>query len=374
MPKLLFLFLALLLNYITNLETRLNAAQEKAIEFQIGSPTVFGRDRNFFKFSYYGSNDAKIIFYFDNDFSHFEHDELYLIDPENGRYYLGTIDYHYSFAGNLTYNGTYYLELICQSIICELGGNFYSSIIGNIETIDLNNNIYYENIEYSSKNYLGMKKYKVHNLKEEKLVYFSVYGMSDYDLEKYYPFYPGESPPYSYEHDFSNLTIFEIFNVNTQKNERNVRLYKFEPNQEYIINIHCLKRYDDDYYYYRYLFFPLTNSHIKTFTGEENIIIPEGPMFGIVNQKIQRDFEIKTDMYTYYVVTNETIENNLEVLSSLQFTYTYRDIQIKKGRTNNTIIFFIPINLKIRIKYFLLMKSFMQVNLPLLFYLLINLC
>ena len=41
MPKLLFLFLALLLNYITNLETRLNADQEKAIEFQIDSPTVF---------------------------------------------------------------------------------------------------------------------------------------------------------------------------------------------------------------------------------------------------------------------------------------------------------------------------------------------
>ena len=40
MPKLLFLFLALLLNYITNLETRLNADQEKAIEIKIGSPTV----------------------------------------------------------------------------------------------------------------------------------------------------------------------------------------------------------------------------------------------------------------------------------------------------------------------------------------------
>ena len=228
MPKLLFLFLALLLNYITNLETKLNAAQEKAIEFQIGSPTEFGRDRNFFKFSYYGSNDAKIIFYFEKDVSYFEHDELYLIDPENGRYYLGTMGYHHhSLVGNLTYNGTYYLELICQSIGCELGGKFFTTIIGNIETIDLNDNIYCENIEYSSEYYLGMKKYKVRNLKEEKLVYFSVYDMSDYELKEYYPFYPGESPPYSYEHDFSNLTIFEIFNVNTQKNERNVRLYKF---------------------------------------------------------------------------------------------------------------------------------------------------
>ena len=144
MPKLLFLFLALLLNYITNLETRLNAAQEKAIEFKIGSPTEFGRDRNFFKFSYYGSNEAKIIFYFENDVSYFEHDELYLIliVPENGRYYLGKFDYYYySLVGNLTYNGIYYLELICRSISCELGGKFFTTIIGNIETIDLNDNI-----------------------------------------------------------------------------------------------------------------------------------------------------------------------------------------------------------------------------------------
>ena len=112
----------------------------------------------FSSFSYYGSNDAKIIFYFEHDIFVFDKSELYLIDPENGRYYLGTFYYHYSFAGNMTYNGTYYLQLICQSIHCELGGNFYSSIIGNIETIDLNDNIYCENIEYSSEYYLGMKK------------------------------------------------------------------------------------------------------------------------------------------------------------------------------------------------------------------------
>ncbi len=131
MPKLLFLFLALLLNYITNLETKLNAAQEKAIEFQIGSPTVFTKNMNFFKFNYYGSNEAKIIFSYDPPLLF----ELYLTDPENGRYYLKWDE------GNLTYNGTYYLELICISdfyLSCEFGGKLYSTIIGNTETIDLN--------------------------------------------------------------------------------------------------------------------------------------------------------------------------------------------------------------------------------------------
>ena len=173
-----------------------------------------------------------------------------------------------------------------------------------------------------------MKKYKVRNLKEEKLVYFSVYDMSDYELKEYYPFYPGESPPYSYEHDFSNLTIFEIFNVNTQKNERNVRLYKFEPNQEYIIYIHCLKNYDSYYHYEKYLFFPLTHSHVRKLTGEENIIIPKGPMFGIVNSNIQKDFEITS------------------------FNYINFDVEIKKGEANNTIFLFIPKNFENKPIYF----------------------
>ena len=143
MSKLLFLFLALLLNYITNLETRLNADQEKAIEIKIGSPTVFTKNMNFFKFNYYGSNEAKIIFSYDPPLLF----ELYLTDPENGRYYLKWDE------GNLTYNGTYYLELICISdfyLGCEFGGKLYSTIIGNTETIDLNDNIYYQDFVYSN--------------------------------------------------------------------------------------------------------------------------------------------------------------------------------------------------------------------------------
>ena len=65
MPKLLFLFLALLLNCITKVHTKLYAVHKEAIEIKIGSWNEFDRDRNFFKFDYYGSNEAKIIFNFD---------------------------------------------------------------------------------------------------------------------------------------------------------------------------------------------------------------------------------------------------------------------------------------------------------------------
>ena len=308
MPKFLFLILALLLNCITNLQTGLYSDQTEAKEIQIDSPVEFGRDKNYFKFNYYGSNESKIVFYFELEIR-----ELYLTDPENRKQNLGRREF------NLTCNGTYYLEFNCESINCEFGSKFYSTIIGNTKTIDFSDKIYQQNFTYHSENYLGLKKFKVSNLKEEKLVYFSAYDVRDYYLEDYYPFYQGEDPPFkpnSYEGDFSNLTIFEIFNVNNQASERNVRLYKFEPNHEYIINIHCLKKYYtsiNEYYYVRYLFFPLTNSHIKTFTGEENIIFPEGPMFGIVNSNMQKDFNIMSDNYINYVKTNETLENNLQI-------------------------------------------------------------
>lgn len=97
-----------------------------------------------------------------------------------------------------------------------------------------------------------------------------------------------------------------------------------------MIYIHCLKKYHDynnKYYYYaRYLFFPLTNSYFKTFTGEENIIFPEGRMFGIVNSNIQKDFSIMSDNYINYFKTNETVENNFQILSFLKFSYSYGNI------------------------------------------------
>ena len=126
-----------------------------------------------------------------------------------------------------------------------------------------------------------MKKFKVNNLNEEKIVYFSIIENNHHSTEYYYPFYPRESPPYipdPYDYSepgFSNLTIFEVFNVKTQTSERNVRFYKFEPNQEYIIYIHCLKYYNNEYgeyYYPKYIFFQVKNSQIKTITGEEGII------------------------------------------------------------------------------------------------------
>ena len=93
MSKLFLIFL--LLNCLSNLQIGFNVDQEEEdIEIKIGTPVEFRRDKNFFKFNYYGTNESKI-------------NEFHFIEGKSKIY-----------EGNLTYNGTYYLELICKSILC----------------------------------------------------------------------------------------------------------------------------------------------------------------------------------------------------------------------------------------------------------------
>ena len=58
-------------------------------------------------------------------------------------------------------------------------------------------------------------------------------------------------------------------------------------------------------------------------------------------------------MYIKYVKTKETIENNLQILSSLRFSNTYNNVEIKKGEASNTIILFVPNNFQNRAIYFI---------------------
>jgi hypothetical protein len=80
-------------------------------------------------------------------------------------------------------------------------------------------------------------------------------------------------------------------------------------------------------------------------------------MFGIVNSNIQKDFYIKSYMNINYVKTKETFENNLQILSSLEFSYSYdiyeNRVEIKKEEDNNIIILFIPKNFENKAIYFI---------------------
>lgn len=121
---------------------------------------------------------------------------------------------------------------------------------------------------------------------------FELVDTVSYYRREYYPYYPGEEPPYDpywhYDYDFSNLTVFEVIDIKANVSTRNVRFYKFEPNTEYIINIHCLTGWGS-FYYRKYMFTPISKSQLKKITGNEGIISSDGAIFGIVksnNQKI----------------------------------------------------------------------------------------
>ena len=108
------LILVLLLNCITSLQTEPNGFQKEAVEIKFGTMVDFDKTNNYFKFIYNGDNDVQVYFRFEERVG-----DLYLTDPKGDRHYLERENGNYK--GNLTYDGTYYLEIVCQEFLCELG-------------------------------------------------------------------------------------------------------------------------------------------------------------------------------------------------------------------------------------------------------------
>ena len=348
------LILVLLLNCITSLQTEPNGFQKEAVEIKFGTMVDFDKTNNYFKFTYNGDNDAQIYFRFEERIG-----DVYLTDPNGERHYLERDSRIYK--GNLTYDGTYYLEIVCQQFLCELGSRFMIIYPRTTETIDLSKNVYYQSKSYYIYGeYLDMIQYKVSNLKEEKYVFFERIETDDYYRRNYVPYYPGEDPPYDKEvypygpsdPDFSNLTVFEVINVNTNVSTRNVRFYKFEPDTEYIINIHCLVYYSEyqwsyDFNYRKYMFMPITKTQMKKFTGNEEIISSNGPIIGLVNSNNQKNFSLTSGTIgednIYYTKTEQDIENDLDLLSSLEFNQDSM-LMFTEGETQNTFFIVMPLS------------------------------
>jgi hypothetical protein len=323
----------------------------------------YDKAKNYFKFTYEGDNDAKILFRFEEKVG-----DLYLTDPHGERHYLERRNQNYK--GNLTYDGTYYLEINCKAFICELGGRFWIMVPGSIKTIDLNKSVYsQENSFYIYDEYLDMIKFKVSNLQEEKYVFFETIGIDDYYKRYNVPYYPGEDPPpYNppdpygpFEPDFSNLTIFEVINNKTGERTRNVRIYKFEPNNEYIINVHCLVnywnyKYSYEFRYAKYIFMPIIESQIKKIIGNEGIISLNGPIVGLINSNNPKEFYIIPGTIgqnnILYAKTEQDIESNLELLSTLEFNQDDM-LKFRAGEMQNTFFIVLPLSLGSKINLFI---------------------
>ena len=158
----------------------------------------------------------------------------------------------------------------CQSVLCDFGDDFNIAIFGDyLEDLDLNKNFYFLkfNLNNNYEQYFGSRKYKVSNLKEDKTIYFQnlMEGRTDY-----YPYDP-ENP---FKPDPSNnLTNFEVYDINTKTTSKNLKIFTFKANHEYIITILCFKyngQYSSNNFYYPdFIFFSIKKSNIKKITGEE---------------------------------------------------------------------------------------------------------
>ena len=268
----ILLFL-LLLGNIKSILTGLNEEEKEAIDIKISYKVEYDINRSYFQFKYEGSNESKIFFDID-----YYNTNLILTYPSKEKIFLKYENYYSIYMGNLTERGTYFLEVICESYTCELGGCFNSFILGDImDTIDLSKNVYFKDKEidfHNSYYYYGALEYKVSNLNENKYVYFTMETHDDkYFNTHYFPYYPDEPPPidrYSDPFYHPNLTIFEVINIhNNDETKKNVKIYEFKKGNEYIIRIHSLIQRNDfysedkSYYYQKYFFSKYQNKTLK---------------------------------------------------------------------------------------------------------------
>ena len=325
----IFLWL-LLFNYIFSTQPRLNTGKNQVIEFEIGSKVEYDMDRNYFKFDYFGPTNLTIYF------SHLAYGvRIYLTDPKLNisSFYPGEYYYQYYIRYNalLNYNGTYYLNISCESIYCMIGGEFTSFILGNaIDVNEFTKKCYYnynDKYQYMSNNLVDT--YKVRKLSEEKYVYFTLlHSYSDY-----IPYYPNET---ILDTEFiENLTIFEVCNDVNNICQKNVKIYRFEKNTEYTIKIHYLKfnsYYSDWYISPQYIFFPITTDNFKQInSGDLGIFFLDKPTFFISDKNFEKKMYLYPNEYNsnsvffYTAKTNENLDyNNALLLSNLTFVEDYQ--------------------------------------------------
>ena len=166
---------------------------------------------------------------------------------------------------------------------------------------------------------------------------------------------------------YGNETIFEVYNVKENKTEKNVKLFKFEIDNEYIIKVHCLKYYnrysyyDDNHYFYpEYYFFPITQEKTQIITEEKNFLFTNGPMLGLIQPNCSKDFNLMLGLYSnneiLFTKTDKVIEPNLDSIPQIAHLEFFKGkiVEIKKGESLTTIIIIIPPDYQSKTKMYLI--------------------
>ena len=173
----------LLLGNISSIQTLLEEPERIAIPIKLGTPVEFNETHNYFKFDFTGSADAKISISVSHDTV-----TLNLTDPMGEKRRLE--ESKDVLVGNLSCNGTYYLEVIydeLDELYYQIEGIFNTVVIGSImDIVDLNKIFYTNNVALETIQYYGYIEYKIINLTEDKIIYFTNSKPDEY----YYPYYP----------------------------------------------------------------------------------------------------------------------------------------------------------------------------------------
>ena len=338
----LILFMLFLLESISSIQTYLEDTAQNPNKIKIGRPIEYYKNNNYFTFEYnFASDNVSIFFYFDD--AGFDKD-LYLIYP-NGRKAPLTKEPNGYYQETLNQNGTYGLELICESYFYEIGGTLNTLIVGGImDTINLDENIYFSDFCLGSNQYYGEIKYLVTDLQKNKSVYFT---FEYYNPGEYKPYYPDLEDPVNN----NNIEVVDITN-NVPSSNKDVKAFLFEKGKKYYIIIHSYKSkhysyysyYNNyNYYYDKYKFFPVNDDNFKIIDGSETMLSSNGPMIGVIKPQINKLFYITNDYINkiYYYKTSSEIQLKIEDLKKLDESKFSKDNIIKIQRNESEYTIFI---------------------------------
>ena len=189
--------------------------------FNLGEKVIhLSEENNYFYCHFSENNPKKVFFYFSDAIKY-----IFFKEPDKDIQILSSGEYNIL---EITFSkiGNYYFEFKNFHGINVPAYYFSTFVEGKTYDIDLNKNVYYNDIPIISKSEIEQTKYKITNLNEDKYIFFY------------------------YKEDWASINPFEVCNEEANSCEKNVVKYHFLKNKKYTININCDKAniYNDDYY------------------------------------------------------------------------------------------------------------------------------
>ena len=212
-------------------------------QFNIGEKVTFlSEENNYFYYKFEGNHPKRVFFGFNVNIGC-----IFFKEPDKDIQILSSGEYKL-LEITFSTNGTYYFEFNNFDGL-NLPLYFFNTFEdGKTNNIDLNKNVYYNDIPIISKIEIQQTKYKITTLNEDKYVFFYYKKELDYN--------------YNYR---ESGNPFEVCDEEASSCEKNVVKYHFFKNKKYTININCDKAnyYNDNYFLTTFSFFPIRQNNIE---------------------------------------------------------------------------------------------------------------